>query len=109
MTETVKPLVFVAQYVRNLDFAEASKHGEVVFLTDKEYRPEPVPNALINDSVNNEIRAKFSEYVAGTDFLMTTGSGIPNIIMGNLLKAGEHKVLKWSNQRKTYELFKVRI
>lgn len=109
MSEIAKPLVFVSQYVRNLDFAEASKHGEVIFLTDKEYRPEPVPNASTNDMINNQIKMRLTDYIAGTDFLMTTGSGIPNIIVGSLLRAGEHKVLKWSNQRKTYELFKVRI
>ena len=108
MSEDVKPLVFVSQYVRNLDFAEAEKYGSVVFLTDKEYRPEPSPDKF-NNQVENEIRSKFSEYVAGYDFVMTTGSGIPNVIVGGLLKAGEHKMLKWSNQRKTYELFKVRI
>ena len=108
MSEVVKPLVFVSQYVRNLDFAEAEKYGEVVFLTDKEYRPEPAPGRF-NDQIENEIRSKLTEYVAGTDFIMTTGSGIPNIIVGHLLRKGEHKVLKWSNQRKQYELFKVRI
>ena len=108
MNEAVKPLVFVPQYVRNLDFAEAEKYGTAVFLTKEEYRPEPTPFG-VNSSVTAEIKAKFSEYVAGYDFIMTTGSGIPNVIVGHLLRAGEHKVLKWSNQRKTYELFKVRI
>jgi len=106
--ETVQPLVFVGQYVHNLDFAEAEKYGSVIFLTKEEYRPEPTPFG-VNSSITAEITAKFSEYVAGYDFIMTTGSGIPNVIMGHLLRAGEHKVLKWSNQRKTYELFKVRI
>lgn len=108
MSEIAKPLVFVSQYVHSMDFSEAQKHGEVVFLTDKEYRAEPAPDS-INDPITNQIKTRFVDYIAGTDFIMTTGSGIPNIIMGNLLKSGEHKVLKWSNQRKTYQLFKVRV
>jgi len=102
------PKVFVSQYVRNLDFAEANNYGDVVFLSESEYRPEPCPFG-VNSTTTAEIKAKFSGYVAGLDFIMTTGSSIPNVIVGSLLKAGEHKILKWSNQRKTYELFKVRI
>lgn len=108
MSNEVQPLVFISQYIRNLDFADAEKFGEVIFLTDREYRPEPAPPRF-NLEIANEIKSKFSKYVAGTDFIMTTGSGIPNIIVGNLLLAGEHKVLKWSNQRKAYEIFKVRL
>jgi len=108
MNNKAQPKVFVGQYVRNLDFAEAEKFGEVVFLTSNEYRPEPVVQSF-NDEVINDIKRGMTAYIAGLDFIMTTGSGIPNILMGNLLRAGEHKVLKWSNQRKTYELFKVRV
>ncbi|MCK5609706.1 hypothetical protein KAR91_47975 [Candidatus Pacearchaeota archaeon] len=106
--EQAQPKVFVSQYVRNLDFAEAEKFGEVIFLTSLEYRPEPVPNSF-NDAIINDIKRGMTAYISGLDFIMTTGSGIPNIIVGGLLRAGEHKILKWSNQRKTYELFKVRI
>ena len=108
MNDNAQPKVFVGQYVRNLDFAEASKFGEVIFLTSNEYRPEPVVQSF-NDEVINDIKRGMTAYIPGIDFIMTTGSGIPNILVGNLLRAGEHKILKWSNQRKTYELFKVRI
>lgn len=103
-----QPKVFVSQYVRNLDFAEANQYGDVVFLSDEEYRPEPSVQRF-NDSIANEIKNKMRGYIAGTDFIMTTGSSIPNVIVGSLLMKGEHKILKWSNQRKTYEVFKVRI
>lgn len=103
-----KPIVFVPQYVRNLDFAEAESFGEVKFLTTLEYRPEPTV-AKFNDQIVTDIRNGLVDYVAGTDFIMTTGSSMPNVIVGTMLRPGEHNVLKWSNRRTTYELFKLRV
>ena len=102
------PRVYVTQYIRNLDFAEANKWGEVTFLSSAEYRPVPCP-VEINRSITANIKFELAKYVAGRDFIITTGSSIPNVVVGSLLRMGEHNVLKWSGMRKTYELFKVRI
>lgn len=108
--------VLVTQYIKNINFAEAEKYGEVVFLTSEEYRPEPVV-ALHNDSIVDEIRRNFNKhYIPGEDYIMTTGSAIPNVIVGGLIAGRsinnqrvEHKILKWSNRTSGYELFKLRI
>lgn len=108
--------VLVTQYIKNINFAEAEKYGEVVFLTSEEYRPEPVVQ-MHNDRIANEIEHNFRKhYIPGEDYIMTTGSAIPNLIVGSLLAGHirngtkvEHKILKWSNREHAYELFKVRI
>lgn len=108
MDNQTQPKVFVAQYVRNLDYAEAEKFGKVEFLTSNEYRPEPTVQRF-NDEVVQDIKRGMSVYMQGVDYIMTTGSSLPNVIIGSLLGKGEHKVLKWSNHRRTYEIFSLRV
>jgi hypothetical protein len=100
--------VFVTQYSPHLRFAEASEYGEVVFLTDKEFRPEPSPPGA-NDVIIVEIVRNLQEYIPGEDYIALTGSAIPNLVVGGVVKGlrGPHKVLKWSNRSKNYELFLV--
>lgn len=100
--------VYVTQYYKNLNFAKAQDYGDVVFLTDNEYRPEPTMPRT-NEQITAEIKANFSTYVAGVDYIITTGSAIPNVVVGSLLLPGTHNILKWSGRNDMYELFKVRI
>ena len=102
--------VFVTQYTKNLNFAEASNYGEVVFLTKEEYRPEPVVGG-VNERVTAQILAGMSDYIPGTDFIITTGSAIPNVVVGVILARhlGRHNILKWNNRYDRYELFKIQI
>lgn len=108
--------VLVTQYVKSINFSEAEKYGEVIFLTAEEYRPEPVVQ-LHNDKIRDEITRNFNKhYIPGEDYIMTTGSAIPNVIVGSLLAGRavnnhkvEHKILKWSNRLNGYELFKLRV
>jgi len=99
-------VVFVTQYSRNLKFGEAEAYGTVVFLTDQEYKAEPsMPGS--NECVTKEIVNGMVSYVAGTDYIVVTGSSMPNVVIGTVLagKPGPHKILKWSNRDKKYELF----
>ncbi len=102
--------VYVTQFYKNLNFAKAQEYGDVVFLTDKEYRPEPTMPRY-NEQITSEIERKFSSYVPGHDYIITTGSAIPNVVVGSLLAKmpGTHNILKWSSRNEMYELFKVRI
>lgn len=110
--ELIPARVFVTQYSPRLVFEEANKWGEVVFLTDKEYRPQPCPEGT-NDIVHQEIRRNLSEYVPGYDYIVTTGSAIPNLLVGAWLAlhhpGAVHNILKWDNRDYKYELFKVEI
>ncbi len=103
--------VFVTQYARRIDFTELNKYGEVVFLTKDEYMPEPVP-AEINQAVKSEIETKMKEYLPGVDYIVTTGSALPNLIVGGILTEiaingikRQHRILKWSNRDAKYELY----
>lgn len=100
--------VFVTQHSPHLRFAEANEYGEVVFLTDKEYMPQPAPERA-NHAIKAEIVNKMKEYIPGTDYIVVTGSAIPNLIVGAIIGTmnGPHRVLKWSNRMRGYELFLV--
>lgn len=100
------PKVLVAQYTHMLDFSEANKYGEVKFLTDREYAPEPTPPGH-NDSIRDEIIRNLKDYVPGHDFIVTTGSSLPNVIVGMAIAKipGKHKFLKWNGRDRTYGIF----
>lgn len=105
------PRCFVTQYVTNLNYEEAAKWGEVIFCTAKEFRPEPAPKE-INKSIQNEIVTRMKDYIPGIDFIITTGSAIPNVIVGGVISGYAingvlvgHKILKWNNRKNSYELF----
>lgn len=107
------PKVFVTQYTRRLDFTELNKYGEVVFLTRNEYEPEPVP-AEVNQVVKGDIERGMQDYIAGIDYIVTTGSALPNLIVGGIISGmtignvkPEHRILKWSNRDHKYELYKL--
>ncbi len=104
--------VFVTQYSRRLDFTQLSRYGEVVFLTKKEYDPEPVP-AEVNEAMKAEIAITMKDYTPGIDYIVTTGSAIPSLIVGKLLDisnnaaGSKHQILKWSNRDHKYEMYKL--
>lgn len=101
--------VFVTQYTKRINFTEAANYGEVVFLTDQEFRPMPHPNG-VNKEVVDEIKRNMSLYVPGVDFIMTTGSALPNVVVGMILgrmPGATHKFLKWSNRMEGYEMFEL--
>lgn len=107
--------VFATQYVKNHNYSEAESWGEVVFLTKEEYRPEPTVQSH-NESITEEIRRTMMDYIPGEDYILLTGSAIPNFIVGGILKGYcinnatvKHNILKWSSREQTYELFKVKI
>ena len=115
MNETsTQPKVFVTQYSKNLKFGDAEQFGEVVFLTDEEYKPEPsMPGH--NERITQEIKSRLSTYIPGIDYIVLTGSSIPNmivggIIMGYAINGGlvKHNILKWSGRDKRYEQFKIK-
>ena len=99
--------VFATQYVSNLDYDKAAHFGDVIFCTQQEHRPEPAPPE-INSGVYHDIKKKMAEYLPGVDYILLTGSAIPNLMAGSLLQKGvAHNILKWSNRDKEYKIHKV--
>lgn len=101
-----KPKVFITQYSDRLNFAEAADYGDVIFLTQSEFQPNPSP-PNVNEQITHEIGAALDDYIPGFDYIVLTGSSIPNLIVGSMLKAAHapHKLLKWSNRMSGYETF----
>lgn len=79
-------------------------------MSEDEYRAEPAL-ASANDKIRTEIENGLVDYIVGMDYILLTGSPIPTLIVGAIIKnrIGEHKILKWNNQTKSYDLVKVRI
>lgn len=101
--------VYVTQLMRHMDMTQAEKFGDIEFLTTKEYQPHFYPEQE-NKKIVDEIMAKMDRYEPGTDYIMTTGSAIPNVIVGMVLDRypdATHQILKWSNRNNCYELFNI--
>ena len=109
MNDNVEKRVFVTQYSDHLNFREAEHFGTVTFLSEKEYRAEPAM-ASVNDRIRDEITNGLSNYIAGTDYILLTGSPVPSVIAGAVISKlpGTHNLLKWNNQRRSYDLVKIR-
>lgn len=105
--------VFVTQYVSKLNYEVLNGYGEIVFLLDQEYLPEPAPTDM-NDKLSDSMARKLlSSYVVGVDFIVMTGSAIPNMVTGVILSEMKsqtrHKILKWSNEHKSYQHFNIKL
>jgi len=105
------PQVFVTQFDPKWDFSSLVKHGEVVFLTQTEYRPEPSMPGY-NQAIMAEILRNMKEYRPGIDYIALTGSAMPNVIsgmaLGSILRYNSNvsnNILKWSRRNHDYELF----
>lgn len=111
MTEkNPEPKVFITQFISNLNYSGTDHYGEAIFLTKGEFRPEPsMPK--YNESIANEIKNNMGAYLQGIDYIVLTGSSIPNMVVGTIISKmkGSHKLLKWSNREKRYEVFTLTI
>lgn len=102
--------VFVAQAGRNLDYAQAEKFGEVVFIlsAEEEHNPAPYPTSS-NAYITSAIKRALQDYQQGEDYIMLTGNPLPGLIIGSYLNRGLHKILKWKNRDKCYRLHELEI
>lgn len=99
------PKVFVTQEISKINYSSAMDYGEVVFLTSDEYKQLPT-DGRINNSIKAEIRKKMSEYIAGEDFILTSGSPVSILYTGMMISGqlAAHKILKWNNQSNHYDI-----
>ena len=110
MTNDRKPRVYVTQYSDKLNFAKAEHFGEVHFLTDREYRPLPCPPGT-NTSVRHDIKRNMADYIPGIDYIVTTGSALPNILAGIEMASipGKHQILKWNGRMNGYQKYQIEV
>jgi hypothetical protein len=104
------PRVYVTQEAKRADYVDAYKYGDVIFLATEEYKAEPTDGKL-NMAIRIEIADKFKDYRPGVDFLLPSGSPISmllaSMVLGRMsrpMDGVKHKVLKWNNQQRRYEI-----
>jgi len=100
--------VFVTQFFTRGDFSQAEEWGEVVFMTDREHKPEPT-HKNVNSEVYAELNRAMADYIQGVDYLLVAPSQVVNLMVGSLMKSGIHNVLKWDNRSMTYRLHRVKL
>ena len=98
-----RPKVFVTQFFVKGDFSKAETWGEVVFLTEREHKPEPTHRDY-NVMTVAQVKRGLADYVPGIDYLLVSPNNIINLIVGSMLPVAEHKILKWNNRVREYRL-----
>ncbi len=110
------PKVYVTQYHPRLNFSPAKKFGEIVFMTERDFKPDmgtqPQWVEEENTRVSNEIGESLIEYLPGHDYLLITGNLMTALVTGQYLAKRfnseiKHKVLKWNNRSHDYDVYEI--
>lgn len=96
--------VFVTQENPSIDYSDAERFGDVVFLSFREY--SGLKNSISDKEIRAEIKSKLSNYNPLTDYLLFTGSPVLigyafHVAMNN---AGSVNVLRWRSRSERYEV-----
>lgn len=94
--------VFVVQENPRLNYVDAERFGEVVFMTSKEF--SPLKNSLINVEIINGVQAFMKEFDPDKDFLLLTGGPM---LLGYVFhlaisKKGYLTALQWDGIKQAY-------
>lgn len=99
--------VIVIQESR-FNYSSAEQFGDIIFATSLEY--SHVPSSQINGRIISDIRKAFSDYIAGEDYIIPTGSpALCALVMASLgakYPNAAHNVLKWDNMSHSYQLYR---
>lgn len=102
---------YVTQYNPRHNFAALQGQVEdVVFLTEHEYMPLPLPSHDGNKDIVKSIYASLKDFNPTGDFLVPVGSPISiGVAFAALDNCGvnEFNVLKWNNQSNRYDIVQV--
>jgi hypothetical protein len=69
-----KPVIFVVQENNRIDYSDAERHGDILFMTVEEYKP--VSNSLRNQAILEVLKAKMGLYDPEKDYLVLTGNPV---------------------------------
>lgn len=94
--------VYVVQENPRLDYTDAERYGDVVFMTAREF--SPMKNSISNKTVLGDIDRHMKNFNPAEDFLLLTGGPI---LLGYafslaLAKTGSIHVLQWDNYKHGY-------
>ena len=110
------PKVFVTQENHRLNYSDAERFGEVVFLTAREYSPNA--NSKRNEMIEEEIYEALSKFDPDEDSILLSGD--PIIMALAFHQAADIpgrdrcedltiSLLKWDNQTRRYNQVRVTV
>ncbi len=105
-----KPKVFVTNAYPAMmgKLKQAEKYGDIMVLTDIEFRGGP-GHETNNRSAMNHIKAMMNRYIPGHDYILTAGNMINAMATARFLHEGTHNILKWNNKWEDYEIVPLEI
>lgn len=94
--------VFVVQENPKLNYVDAERFGEIVFMTSKEF--SPIRNSLMNGEIIKDVQTFMKEFNPDKDFLLLTGGPV---LLGYafhlaISKKGYLTVLQWDGIKQAY-------
>lgn len=92
--------VYVTQESQ-LDYTEALKYGDIVFLTSPGDRLSAVPASLGNEEITWKITNRLAEFTED-DYLLCTGAPAHMAIAGSVLGSRLKNMLVWDNRTMSY-------
>lgn len=98
----MEPKVYVIKENSRLNYLDAERFGDVVFITDKDYTP--MKNSLCNREIIDSIDDYMGRFDPDRDFLLLTGGPV---LIGyafhlGISKKGYLSLLQWDNIRREY-------
>lgn len=96
--------VFVVEQ-QAFDYSPASAYGKLEFLSSIRLAPDaPSAGNDFNSKVLYQLRRELSDYVAGIDYIIPTGSPVKMLVVGAVLrdKGNTHNVLGWDARTQRY-------
>ena len=97
--------VYVTQENSRLNYMDAERFGEVVFITASEYSPNP--NSRRNDIIESEIRHGLINFDSDLDYLLLSGDPVIMALSFHRAAsistvANKVQLLKWDSQNRSY-------
>ncbi len=102
MNNNREPRVYVIKENSKLNYLDAERFGDIVFITNKNY--SPIKNSLCNKEIIQIIAEYMDQFDPGRDFLLLTGGPI---LIGyafhlGIKKKGYISLLQWDNLCRGY-------
>ena len=99
--------VYVVQEMRHLNYTPAEKFGEVVFMTNTEFRLQP--GSQQNELTLSKIQSDLAKFQPERDFIVLTGGPVLcGIVLHMILRDyGVANVLHWDGMARSYIPYRI--
>jgi len=100
-----EPTVYVIQEQPRLNYADAQRFGELMFVCQYDFSPGE--NSRFNEIIRHSIQESLHHYNSEHDFLLLVGDPVLiGLAMSYALAKGPVNVLKWDKGGKRYTAIK---